>query len=49
MTTQDKIKRLKVYLEKCVRDSKDTGKAKSTREFFEREVNRTLKTIEKLS
>lgn len=49
MTKQDKINRLKVYLEKCERDAKDESKSNSVREFFVREIKRTLVTIERLT
>lgn len=45
----ERINRLKVYLEKCTRDSQNELKPLEKRKFFLREIRKTEKTIESLS
>lgn len=46
---QDKIKRLKVYLEKCERDASNITKTQVKRDFFTREIKKTKSALEKLT
>ena len=47
--SKDKVKRLKTYLERCIRDAATPGLDKPRVDFFKREIVRTEATIQKIS